>query len=165
MLRKTQARTRGTAGQASSGTDAQGPCFAEQDTATQWRAQPALRGDFEQAAGFFVAGGAAAVVVFAIVVAVGAGGHARQADELPPAESRANRAKFLFDRVEVLLAMQAAVLTDRVLEHPVEDGLGRVPAFAVDGDGCCGTALIVVANGVFGFVKQAGRVLALIQLR
>src|SRR5262245_49760558 len=120
-----------------------------------WRAQPALRCHFEPAGGFFVAGGAAAVVVFAVVVSVGAGGDAGQADELAPTEGGASGPELFLYGLEILFAVQAAVFADRVLEHAIKDGVGRVAGLAVDGDRRRGAALIVVADGVFGFGEQA----------
>ena len=42
------------------------------------------------------------------VVTVGAGGHAGQADELPPAEGRPRGSEFLAHGLEILFAMQPA---------------------------------------------------------
>ena len=45
-----------------------------------------------------------------------------------------NLDELLADRVEVLLAVQPAVFADRIFQHPVEHGFGRVSILAIDGD-------------------------------
>jgi hypothetical protein len=93
------------------------------------------------------------VLVFA-VVAVGTGRDARQTDKLSPAEGGPSCAVLLGDGLEVLLAVQAAVFADCVLKQSLVDRLGRMPAFAVDGDGGGRTSLVVVPHGVFGLGQQ-----------
>ena len=69
--------------------------------------------------------------------------------------------EFLDDRLQVLLGVQPAILADGVLEHEIEDRLARVTEFAVVMCGGGGEALIVLADGRFGDLQQARRLVGL----
>ena len=84
------------------------------------------------------------------VVTVGAGRYAGQADDLSPAESRANRIVFLEHRMKILFSVQPAVFADRVLPHQLQHGLDGMPLLAIELDSGRRAALIVAADGIFG---------------
>src|SRR5260221_3793115 len=75
-----------------------------------------LRLDAQQPAGLVVTGSPEAGFVVAVVT-VRTGRDARQAHEVPQAESRPRDGVFFLDRMEVFFAVQAAVFAHRVLQH------------------------------------------------
>src|SRR5262245_150494 len=86
-------------------------------------------------------------------LAVLAGRHAGQADELPPAIRRANEIELLADRPIVLLGVESAVFARRITEQQIEDGTRRLTELAVTGHGRAGDRLVLGLDGVLGLAE------------